>query len=179
MSHRSVRVLHCSSLSASFDSHGDAHSEKAAGESSVRPGSMCLWWYCLLHDTDLHLSLVSRPRPLPHSGSRLCSATGAARHRVTETSPSLSPFVYCQVRLPVGCVSACNAWSSPWGVRWSLVSVGVCSDKQELLPEDEHSSMESISVPESPKPDRAWGWSLERWILVFSVSRVKGRLSVK
>ena len=38
---------------------------------------------------------------------------------------------------------------------WGLF---VCSDKEELLPEpDEQTSVESLSVPDNPKPDKAWG----------------------
>lgn len=43
---------------------------------------------------------------------------------------------------------------------WDVISfmwwLFVCSDKEELLPEpDEQTSVESMSVPDSPKPDKA------------------------
>lgn len=43
-----------------------------------------------------------------------------------------------------------------------MTFVSLCSDKEELLPDpDEQSSVESLAIPESPKPDKAWGGALD------------------
>lgn len=93
-------VWHCF-LTGSYDSHGEDHNERTAGEFSAWTRCDSIFTIRVYRMKLIFLSLVPSLLPLPQSGSRLCSTAGGAYHRVFETSPSLSTFVDCQVRLPV------------------------------------------------------------------------------
>lgn len=58
------------------------------------------------------------------------------------------------VRPSSGKLASC--WDQAAAAAAALTSVSLlCSDKQELLPDDKHSSLESLSVPDSPRPGLA------------------------